>query len=234
MVFHDFTILQIVICNNNNYKLKIAGDFSWLFPKYLIKTVKYEFRVQSSSAFLHFFFYVFTSTSEETHVCSLFLSKSENYFITIYSYHQELIIHLLSFLFLHFGDGWQICWGKDKLITCRGYTWENYSLILWHQCYIIAKHNLWNQDATKINSLLYYMTKNCKMLYLLLHIVTYRILTNNLLPGFNVPLKWRNWIKIWVGAFSRLLDIYIDVNWNKNSMTAILHFLQMILIWAWI
>ena len=139
-----------------------------------------------------------------------------------------------SFLFLHFGDGWQICWGKDKLITCRGYTWENYSLVLWHQCYIIAKHNLWNQDATKINSLLYYMTKNCKMLYLLLHIVTYRILTNNLFPGFSVPLKWRNWIKIWVGAFSRLLDIYIDVHWDKNSMTAILHFLQMILIWVWI
>ena len=78
------------------------------------------------------------------------------------------------------------------------------------------------------------MTKNYKLLYLLLlHIVTYRILTNNLLPDFNVPLKWRNWVKIRAVAFSRLLAIYIDVNWEKNSMTAILHFLEMILIWVW-
>ena len=42
MVFHDFIILQIVICNRNN-KLEIAGDFSWFFQNCFIKTVKYEF-----------------------------------------------------------------------------------------------------------------------------------------------------------------------------------------------
>ena len=36
--------------------------------------------------------------------------------------------------------------------------------------------------------------------------------------------QWRNWFKNWTGVLSRFLGIYIGVNWEKISMTAILHF----------
>ena len=46
-------------------------------------------------------------------------------------------------------------------------------------------------------------------------------------------IQWRSWVKTWAGALSRFLDIYIGVNWEYISMTAISHFLKLILILLW-
>ena len=45
-------------------------------------------------------------------------------------------------------------------------------------------------------------------------------------------LRWRNWIKTWAGALLRFFGTEIGVYLEKNSITTITHFLQLILIWV--